>query len=68
MSKTNEALDAWLRARRILEAAAPWSAEWVRARQIARDRRTTYEALASDEGAEPNASRDPGGERVNVWR
>ena len=53
MSKVSDALDSWLEARHALEAAQPWTAEWVRARWIASDRRDSYESLAGDETPDP---------------
>jgi hypothetical protein len=49
MSKVSEALDSWLEARRAVEVATPWTAEWVRARLIASDLRDSYESAAGDE-------------------
>jgi hypothetical protein len=68
MTKTAEALDAWLKARRNLEAATPWTAEWVRARMLATDCRTTYEALASEEGTETTARANIQRDRAGIWR
>jgi len=44
-STLHAAVDAWLEAKRALERAMPWTAEWPRLRMIEQGRRTAYLAL-----------------------
>jgi hypothetical protein len=48
MSKVSEALEAWRAAVRDLEAATPWTADWLRARLVEDERRVAYQAIADD--------------------
>jgi hypothetical protein len=48
MADKDEALEAWRRAVRDLDATTPWTAEWLRARMIEEDRRFAYQELADD--------------------
>jgi len=48
MADKDEALEAWRRAVRDLDATTPWTAEWLRARMIEEDRRLAYQELADD--------------------
>jgi hypothetical protein len=48
MADKDEALEAWRRAVRDLDATTPWTAEWLRARMIEEDRRLAYLELADD--------------------
>jgi len=48
MADKDEALEAWRRAVRDLDATTPWTAEWLRARMIEEDRRLAYLALVDD--------------------
>jgi hypothetical protein len=48
MADKDDALEAWRRAVRDLDATTPWTAEWLRARMIEEDRRLAYLELADD--------------------
>ena len=45
-----EAVDAWREAKRALDEAMPWTADWLRLRMIEQDRRATYIALMAGTG------------------
>jgi hypothetical protein len=48
MSKLTEALEAWRAASRDLDAATPWTADWLRARMDEEERRRDYRAIADE--------------------
>ena len=41
----HDAVDAWIDAKRALERAMPWTADWLRLRMIEQDRRAAYLSL-----------------------
>jgi hypothetical protein len=45
-----EAVDAWREAKHALDAAMPWTADWLRLRMIEQDRRAAYIALMAGTG------------------
>ncbi|MFL5687154.1 MAG: hypothetical protein ACJ77D_13990 [Chloroflexota bacterium] len=64
MPDLHDAVDDWLEAKRELDRALPWSAEWLRLRIIEQDRRTAYLALmeggpASGSDELPRTAADP---------
>jgi hypothetical protein len=62
--RASEAYAAWHDAKRALDAALPWTAEWLRLRLIEQEMRSEYERLALDDVAgERRAQDDP----VRTW-
>ena len=59
MSKIEEALEAWRRAVRDLDAAAPGEDEWKRARQEAETRREAYQTVAAESRRREGKRSDP---------
>lgn len=59
ISTLQAAVDAWLEAKRALEQAMPWTAEWLR--MIEGDRRAAYLALMSSAASDgpPGGIRTP---------
>ena len=47
--RASEAYAAWYEAKRALDAALPWTAEWLRLRLVEQEMRSEYERLALDD-------------------
>ena len=56
MSDATDAWEAWQHAKRALNTAMPWTADWLRLRIVEQDRRASYIALFD---ADPNDTAGP---------
>ena len=66
MSEATDAWEMWQQAKRALQTAMPWTAEWLRLRMVEQDRRAAYFAILdkADEfsvGPDPLAGRGDAG-------
>ena len=57
MSEISEALEAWRKAARDLEASTPWTADWLRARMVEAELRSVYQSLVGDPRADERPAR-----------
>jgi hypothetical protein len=56
--RASEAYAAWHHAKRALDAALPWTAEWLRLRLIEQELRSDWERLALDESVDADQLSD----------